>query len=61
MVMIKTMGFKWQKQKQTNKQQTKKQKQKSLRELNFKKKGKEGKQIFIIEFKEIIVTTGILI
>ena len=50
MVMIKTMGFKWQ-------QKNKKQKQKSLRELKFKK---EGKVIFIIDFKEI-VTMGILI
>ena len=47
--------------KQTNNKQTKQTNKKSLRELNFKKKGKEGKVIFIIDFKEIIVTTGILI
>jgi hypothetical protein len=59
MVMIKTMGFKWQQ----------KQKTKSLRELketNKEKKPtnqqtkKEGKVIFRFDFKEI-VTTGILI
>jgi hypothetical protein len=44
MVMIKTMGFKWQ-------QKTKK----SLRELKNKK---EGKVIFRFDFKEI-VTKGI--
>ena len=46
MVMIKTLGFKWQ------------QKQKVIKGIKFLKK--EGKVIFRIDFKEI-VTTGILI